>query len=147
MFKKFLAAVDGSEHAQKALDVACDLARQSGGEILVLSVYRHHSSIESTHSMVRGREELEPPDATLSRLAREIVDEGVARVRANGVAAVEGLVRRGPPARSIVETAKERGADAIVMGSRGLGDVEAFLLGSVSHKVCSISECTCITVK
>jgi nucleotide-binding universal stress UspA family protein len=60
---------------------------------------------------------------------------------------VEGLVRRGPLARTIVQVAKDRGADAIAMGSRGLGDVEGFLLGSVSHKVSSLAECTCITVK
>lgn len=147
MFKKLLAAVDGSEHAWKALDLACDLAKQTDGAIVVLSVYRHHSAIESTHSLVRAREEMEPPDATLSRIARETVDEGVARVNKRGIASVEGMVKRGPPARTIVQVAKEQEVDAIVMGSRGLGDVEAFLLGSVSHKVCSLSECTCITVK
>jgi len=147
MFKLLLAPVDGSEHAWKALDLACNLARQVDGKVLVLSVYRHHSPIESTHSLVRGREEIEPPDATLGRLAREVVDAGGGRARAAGVAGVEGLVRRGPPARTIVQVAKEKGADAIVMGSRGLGDVEGFLLGSVSHKVSSLAECTCITVK
>jgi len=147
MFKTLLVAVDGSEHAWKALDLACNLARQTDGRLVVLSVYRHHSPLETTHSLVKGREEIEPPDATLSRLARETVDQAVARATANGVADVEGVVKRGPPARTIVQTAKEHGADAIVMGSRGLGDVEGFLLGSVSHKVCSLAECTCITVK
>jgi nucleotide-binding universal stress UspA family protein len=147
MFQTLIAPIDGSEHATKALDLACNLARQSGGKVVVLSVYRHHSPIETTHSLVKGGEEVEAPDKTLSRLARETVDQGVARATANGVTEVEGVVKRGPPARTIVQLAKERDADAIVMGSRGLGDVEGFLLGSVSHKVCSLSECTCITVK
>lgn len=147
MFQTLLAPIDGSEHATKALDLACNLARQSGGKIVVLSVYRHHSPLETTHSLVKGREQIESPDAVLSRLAREAVDQGVARATANGVSDVEGVVKRGPPARTIVQVAKERDADAIVMGSRGLGDVEGFLLGSVSHKVSSLAECTCITVK
>jgi nucleotide-binding universal stress UspA family protein len=145
--KSLLVAVDGSDHAWKALDLACDLARQYGSEILVLSVYRHHSLTESSHSMISGRERVEHPDAGLHQLAREVVDQGVARAKSHGVAKVEGAVRRGPPARTIIKTAEERHVDAIVMGSRGLGDVEGILLGSVSHKVCSLADCTCITVK
>lgn len=147
MFKTILVAADGSDHATKALDIACDLAQRYGAKLIVLSVYRHHSALEGTHTLVGGASEIEPPDATLGRLAREVVDAALARARANGAPEVEGLVRRGPPARTIVQVAKERGADAIVMGSRGLGDVEGFLLGSVSHKVSSLAECTCITVK
>ncbi len=38
-------------------------------------------------------------------------------------------------------------ADVIVMGSRGLGHIKGMLMGSVSHKVNHLAECTCITVK
>jgi len=147
MFRTLVAAVDGSAHAHKALEKAAELANASGGKLIVLSVYRHHSPLETTHSLVKGRNEVEPPDVTLGRLARETVDEAVARARGLGVSDVEGVVRRGPPARTIVEVAKERNADAIVLGGRGTGDIEGFLLGSVSYKVCSIAHCTCIAVK
>lgn len=147
MFRTLLAAVDGSDHARKALDKAAELTRTNGGKLIVLSVFRHHSPLETSHSLVKGREEVEPPDVTLARLAREIVDEGVARARAAGVEDVEGHVRRGPPARTIIEVAKERAVDAIVLGGRGSGDLEGFLLGSVSHKVCSLAPCTCIAVR
>jgi len=59
----------------------------------------------------------------------------------------EAIIKRGQPARSIVEFAKDRGIDVIVMGSRGTGDMEGLLLGSVSHKVTSLAPCTCVTVK
>jgi nucleotide-binding universal stress UspA family protein len=147
MFKTILVAVDGSDHATKALDIACDLAQRYDAKLIILSAYRHHSAIESTYSLASGQPGNEPPDATLGRLAREAVDAAVGRARHNGVTQVEGLVRRGPPARTIVQMAKDRDVGAIVMGSRGLGDVEGFLLGSVSHKVSSLAECTCIMVK
>ena len=147
MFKTLLAAVDGSAHAKKALEKAAQLAQSSGGKLIVLGVYRHHSPLETTHSLVKGREEIEPPDVTLGRLAREIVDEAVARARELGAKDVEGMVRRGPIARTIVAVAEERAADAIVLGGRGTGDVEGFLLGSVSYMVCSIAPCTCIAVR
>jgi nucleotide-binding universal stress UspA family protein len=147
MFKTILVATDGSDHAAKALDLACDLAQKYGAKLVILSAYRHHSPLQSTYSLVGGSTEVEAPDVTLGRLAQEIVDRAVARAREKGATEVEGLVRRGPLARSIVQVAKDRGADAIAMGSRGLGDVEGALLGSVSHKVSSLAECTCITVK
>jgi nucleotide-binding universal stress UspA family protein len=147
MFRTLIAAVDGSAHATKALDQATELVKSSGGKLIVLSVFRHHSPLETSHSLVKGKEEVESPDATLGRLAREAVDAAVARARQRGAADVEGVVRRGPPARTIVEVAKERNADAIVLGGRGTGDIEDFLLGSVSHKVCSLAPCTCITVR
>ena len=43
--------------------------------------------------------------------------------------------------------AKDRMVDAIVIGSRGLSDIKGLFLGSVSHKVGHLAECTCITVK
>jgi nucleotide-binding universal stress UspA family protein len=63
------------------------------------------------------------------------------------VTAVETLIRVGQPARTIVHVAEQLEVDCIVMGSRGLGDFEGLLLGSVSHKVASLAKCTCVTVK
>jgi nucleotide-binding universal stress UspA family protein len=147
MLNSILVAVDGSEQATKALDLAADLAKRYGAELKVLSVYRHHSPLESSLSLVRARAATPTPDAALSELAREIVDAAVARAEGHGVKVGKGLVKRGPIARTIIQTGKELGADAIVLGSRGLGDLEGHLLGSVSHKVASLAECTCITVR
>ena len=147
MLNSILVAVDGSAHATKALDAAADLARRYGADLTVLSVYRHHSPLESSLAMVRARDAAPTPDAALSSLAHEIVDAAVKRAESQGVKVGRGLVKRGPPARTIVQVGKEVGADAIVLGSRGLGDLEGHLLGSVSHKVTSLAECTCITVR
>ena len=43
--------------------------------------------------------------------------------------------RTGPVAETIIEIAREEGADAIVVGKRGHGRVAGLLLGSVSQKV------------
>lgn len=147
MLNSILVAMDGSAQATKALDLAADLARRYGADLTVLSVYRHHSPLESSLSLVRAREAMPIPDAALSELAREIVDAAVERAAGQGVKVGKGLVKRGPIARTIIQTGKQLGADAIVLGSRGLGDLEGHLLGSVSHKVASLAECTCITVR
>ena len=147
MFKTIVVAVDGSDHAARAAELAIDLAKRYGAKLYALSVYRHYSKLENTHSMVRTREVPESPDATLSLLAREAADWVADKAREGGLDQVEPVVRRGPAARTIVEFAREKGADAVVLGSRGLGDITGMLLGSVSHKVNSLAGCTCITVK
>lgn len=147
MFDKIIVAVDGSGHSGKAVDIAIELARRFDSRLIVLSVYRHQSSFESSHSLVRARSTPQRPDETLKALAGEAVDRAVTRAKDAGLRHVSRRVRRGPPARTIIKEAKNENADAIVMGSRGLGDIGGLLLGSVSHKVTSLAECTCITVK
>lgn len=147
-FNRIVVPVDGSDHALKALELACDLqAKYDGAELYVLSVYQHVSLLESSHSLVRTREQPVPPDEALKRIAREIVNDSVTKAKAWGATGVIGVVKRGKPSRTILDFAKEKKADCIIMGGRGLGDVGGVLLGSVSHKVSSLATCTCITVK
>ena len=54
---------------------------------------------------------------------------------------------QGVPADEIVKCAQAEGSDLIVVGSRGLTEVRAFLLGSVSDKVCHHAKCPTIVVK
>lgn len=148
MFKTIVVAVDGSTHAMKALAIAVDLAEKYGSKLELISVYRQYSAMESTHSLIRTREGLPDPTPAMKQFAQDVVDAALKKVREeDGFENVEGHVRRGQPARTIVDFAKEREADAIVMGSRGLGDVTGMLLGSVSHKVSSLAACTTISVK
>jgi nucleotide-binding universal stress UspA family protein len=109
IFKTMLVAVDGSEHALKAVDLASDHAAAHGARLIVLGVYKHISYPESSHSLVRTREVPPPPDEALHEVARAVVEQAVARTRERGVQDVEAVVRRGPIARTIVDYAKERG--------------------------------------
>ncbi len=147
MFAKILVPLDGSEGAGRALETALELAERFDAELSLLCVFRHHSPLEASLSMVRARGPMDRPDDALKGYAGDIVAAAKARAIAAGVTPTEAIIKRGQPARSIVEFAKDRGIDAIVMGSRGTGDMEGLLLGSVSHKVTSLAPCTCVTVK
>jgi len=147
VFAKILVPLDGSEGAGRALETALELAERFDAELSLLCVFRHHSPLEASLSMVRARGPMDRPDDALKGYAGDIVAAAKARAIAAGVTPTEAIIKRGQPARSIVEFAKDRGIDAIVMGSRGTGDIEGLLLGSVSHKVTSLAPCTCVTVK
>ena len=69
-------------------------------------------------------------------------------------ALIDGLMEKamfdmefGDAAEMAVTVAREKGADAIVIGKRGLSGVEEFLLGSVSSKVAQLSPVPVIIVK
>jgi nucleotide-binding universal stress UspA family protein len=147
MFKNILAAVDGSAHSFRALDTAASLSKSYGATLSIVSVYRHHSALENTHSLVRPKGDMPNPDQAMHDYTKEIVERACDYVRDTYGLDSEGYVRRGQPARTIVAAANELEVDTIVMGSRGLGDMSGLLLGSVSHKVASMAECTLVTVK
>ena len=65
MFNTILAACDGSAQSENALKKAIDLAKLSGAKLLILTVYRHHSMIEASLSMVQGSKHATPDKACL----------------------------------------------------------------------------------
>jgi nucleotide-binding universal stress UspA family protein len=63
-----------------------------------------------------------------------------------GVTEVEIHVEFGDPTKVILGVAKDEKADLIVLGSRGLSNIEGLVFGSTSHKVAHLAPCSCLTV-
>ncbi len=146
MFSKILVPFDGSRNAEEALRKAAGLARLTGGEIVILTVWRHHSLLEASFSMARPEAMPGSLDDVLRDEARAVAEHGKQIAREAGAPHLRAFVKSGPPARTIVKWAEEKGADLIVLGSRGVGSVESFLLGSVSHKVTGMARCPVLVV-
>ena len=87
-----------------------------------------------------SQENLDDAGAELMAAASKLAAEA-------GCDAVETVVRGGYPAEQILRYARQQKIDIIVMGSRGLSNLKGLLLGSVSHRVNNLAECTCITVR
>jgi nucleotide-binding universal stress UspA family protein len=68
------------------------------------------------------------------------------RARRLGVSAVEVQTGWGDAAEQIIEIARRKNADAVVLGRRGRGRLAGLLLGSVSQKVVSLAPCTVVVV-
>ncbi|MBK0328753.1 universal stress protein [Rhodobacteraceae bacterium F11138] len=145
MFKTILAACDGSLQSENALKKAVELAGLSGAKLLILTVYRHHSMVEASLSMVQGSKHA-TPDEALQESATEIADAARRIAAQAGLTDVRAFVRSGQPSRAIVESAKKHEADLIVIGSRGAGSVDGYFLGSVSHKVTGLSSIPVLVV-
>ncbi|MCG8491243.1 MAG: universal stress protein [Sneathiellales bacterium] len=145
MFKKILVPVDGSEQSMTALKMAINLQDAHDFELLILTVFRHHSLLEASMSMVRA-EEPEIMDDVLRSHASNVAEEAKNTALELGGEKVRAFVKNGPPARTIVSFSKDKEVDLIILGSRGHGDLEGFLLGSVSHKVTSLAKCPVMVV-
>ena len=151
MSKKFLVAIDGSDHGWKALNLATDLATVSDAELIILHVvpYEPMPAGLQQYAKVEGIpiEELNARFHYGRAIGDKITSEAEARVRKSGLTRVTAQVVEGSPANQIVAAAKSKGADMVFLGSRGFGEVGGLLMGSVSHKVMHLAPCTCVVVK
>lgn len=147
MFNRILIPVDGSKGALKALEKGVGLQLLTGAEIYILCVFKHHSLLEASLSMVRP-EKPEIPDDALKAYATEIavhakshaIDMGVEPTR------VRAFVKGGRPSRIIVRFARKRECDLIVIGSKGTDGDKSLLLGSVSERVAGSAHCPTLVV-
>jgi nucleotide-binding universal stress UspA family protein len=133
MFGTILLAVDGSQHAEKAVDLATKLAQIDHDEVVVL----HVTEVMPTRFQIPPDVEYVLDEETI-RLAKRYVET----LETAGVKARTEFrhIRYGHIARVICDTADELDAGLIVMGSRGRSDLTAVLLGSVAHKVLHLSD-------
>ena len=151
MSKKFMVAVDGSEHGWKALDLATNLANNSDAELVIVHVVPYEPLPEGLEQFAEiegvSVEDLRARHLENRTIGDRIASEAEARARKNGLDRVTTHVAEGNPANQIVELAQTERTEMIFLGSRGLGDVKGLLIGSVSHKVMNLSPCTCVAVK
>jgi nucleotide-binding universal stress UspA family protein len=151
MAKNILAAIDGSEHAWKALDLAADIAKHSGAQLIVLHVVPYEPMSEAMRAFAEAEHMPVAEEEGRYHFARTLGDRltrsAEARARDRGLSNVVGRTIEGKPADQILEVADGQHVDMIFMGSRGLSDARALFLGSVSHKVANHAACTCVTVK
>lgn len=143
LFSKILLAYDGSKASNKALDRAIELAQSTPGSV-----------IQVLHAFDFPRvfigEGLAPIPASVNKdyydLAEQTVEEAKKRLTDEGVAFNVEMIQ-GAPAETILKYAKDHGSDVIVIGSRGLGGIREFVLGSVSHNVVQHSRIPVLVIK
>ncbi len=140
MFESILVAVDGSEHGQRAVKVAAELARAVHAKNLrLVAVY------DAVPSYL-GEPNLSQAIAARSAAAEKILDMAEKLV-GTVPARVHREVLEGQVAEAILEVADTRKSDMIVMGSRGLGRLEGALLGSNTQKVVNHAACPVLIVR
>ena len=147
MFKRILVAIDGSAHSMKAAETGIQLARTYDTDLTFLHVTTKLNLPDQLRDYLKGEQLAGQDLLAIDDATRRVVADISARAETEGVRKVKTIFREGKPARTIVAYAKSARIDTIVMGSRGLSELESALLGSVSHKVASLADCTVMIVK
>ena len=124
--KKILVPLDGSRLAEAAFDEAVDVAK------------RHDATVVLLRAAQATRLPAADPTETQVAVVREAETylAGIAeRARNAGLTKVETSVWYAPAAEAIIEAARVRGIDLIVMGTHGRSGLGRFVLGSVAESV------------
>jgi nucleotide-binding universal stress UspA family protein len=142
MFKSIVVGTDGSETADIALRRAVELAGLTGARLHVLSAY------EPAPARVGGSQPV--PEAAEWSIKPDFKVEAVLE-RARGVARgrdieIEVHAPRGDAADALIALAKEKDADLIVLGNRGMRGARR-VLGSVPNKVSHRAPCDVMIVQ
>lgn len=144
MFKKILVPSDGSELAHKAADVAADLAKVHGAEIIGVYVIDPFPYIGIGDASAVGLQAYLSEAKVAANRSLEVLAESC---KQRGVAFAGDTIERSVVYEGITETAKVEGCDLIVMGSHGRKGVEALFLGSVAQKVLTHAAVPVLIVK
>lgn len=125
MMKKILLSLDGSENSEQAIPWVRKLAGKERAQVVLLRVLPLHSDRDGwPGERAEARE-------YLLRFEREFNYHGIpAKV----------LVRRGHPAREIVDASGDQGCDLIVMSTRGGSPVKRWAIGGVTEQVMRLSQ-------
>lgn len=135
---RIVCGVDGSEGSRQALAWAVEEARLRDARLDVVHAW-HEPYVGGYPYTIAS---FDPGEWEAS--ARQLLERALSEVDAGGVA-VEKLVVHDVAARALIEAAK--GADLLVVGTRGRGGFSGLLLGSVSSHVVHHAPCPTVVVR
>jgi nucleotide-binding universal stress UspA family protein len=143
---KVLCALDGSKHSRSVVEALKRWNFHQGSGLMLLHVvdtakFRLPKTAGGAAQGAMKRARVMAEERGRGLLER------MKRASRSAWNVVENRIVRGHPAEAIVRAAARQKADLIVVGSRGLTDVRAFLLGSVSRKVVMHAGCPVLLIK
>lgn len=138
--KKVVVAIDGSEVSESVIDYAIHYAnREKDAKMLFVHVVEPS---EQREIFYRGHVVSVPPSP--EEIRQEFHAFIKARIEAAGrdIPDMSVTLRNGSPYEQIVRFAEEEDADIIMIGHRGLSNLQRFFLGSVAAKVVAHAPCS-----
>ena len=166
MFESIVVAYDGSRHAGRALEVGATLAARDRAALgIIYAIDAEHMQLPTelrkmgevehiiepmadyhidldeaprnlTKNMAQASAESEK---AMLQFADYLVEQARQSAQERGVEDIDSRAVLGNPAEEVI--------DLIICGSRGLGRLKGLLLGSTSHKIAQLAECSCLTVR
>lgn len=140
--KKILVPVDGSAESKKALLTGADIALKYNAELEIITVinFNNQQPIISLGNLEKFTEE------GLQKQGFDVINAVIDDSNAQ-VSSAKKIVLYGEPAKAIISHQEASHADCIILGSRGLGAVRRFFMGSVSTEVVHNADCPVFVIR
>lgn len=143
MYKSILVAVDGSDHANLAVDAAAGLSAAFDAEVHLVHAAEEHPLVLGSASVMSVI-----PEEDLLEHGAAILDAAKQRAQATAKnLKTHNLAEPASAAHTILQLADEIEPDLLVVGSLGHGNLAGLMMGSVSQKLCQLAKCHCLVVR
>jgi nucleotide-binding universal stress UspA family protein len=143
-FKSLVVATDGSKYSMAAASEAIGLAKQNKSDLTVISVVPSELMTPTDIDFTMNQKEL-IADKEMQEAEKNV--KAVKEAAQKEGVAVKALVMSGRPADAIIEIARDKNADLIVLGSHGRTGLEKLLMGSVTERVIVLAPCAVLVAK
>ena len=140
--RHIMVATDGSSGANRAIDVAAELAKAVAGDLLIATVADSQLA-EEARQLARVEGNI---GDVLEALTARTLKDAEARALHLGVSLILLRTGSGDVAQSLIAIAAGNSVEMIVLGRRGRGQLAGLLLGSVSQKLVSLAPCAVAVV-
>lgn len=137
---RILVGVDGSTHAEAAVRVATTRIWPAGSQLRLVMGIDQGAMLTMGLPGSPVLQWAQPNDADEIAWAQRMLEAWAERSPSNLTTSC--VVRQGDPKNVLIEEARQWEADCIFLGSRGLGALDRFLIGSVSLAVASRAPCS-----
>jgi nucleotide-binding universal stress UspA family protein len=159
--RRILIVTDGSKLSGHAFNYLSDFPLPPGADVIVMHVLSPspikpmvgsigdtwplgpdmmpHTWSETTAEQTQWQEEEE-------QQGKKLLEDALDTLNTKGIKAIS-ILKRGDAATEILEYIDSEDIDLVVAGSRGLGQVQGWLLGSVSRKLVHYANCSLLIVK
>jgi nucleotide-binding universal stress UspA family protein len=140
MYRNILLAYDGSEGANRALEVGVQLAQIHGAELSAVAVEEKLPRFSGTIDEVQEEKQF------ANEQYGKLLEAAKVKAKEAGIE-LKTLMRAGHPAQTIVAAAKEGKFDLVLVGHTGLSGVWAAFLGTTAEKVSRHAPCSVLIVR
>lgn len=147
MFETIVVGVDGSKASDKAIQIACDLAQKYKADLHIVHSPQPETAVYATAAVAGFPAVADMPTVEeLDKAGEEVLRMAVLAAAEAGQPDVQTHMKRGDPADQMIECAAMVGADLIITGRRGLGNIAGLVLGSTSQRIMHHAKCAVMTV-
>lgn len=143
-FKSIVVATDGSKYSTAAASEAIGIAKRNNAKLTVLAVVPADIAMPTDIDFAAlQREKLADQEMQSAEKNAKAVKEAAQKAGVD----VQAFVMSGKPADAIIEIAKDKSADLVVVGSHGRTGLDRLLMGSVAERVIVLATCAVLAVK